>query len=55
MRMPTRDVIMGGNDGDESVDELLEKLAKKGKKVKIINEDNENELFGSTAANMDDI
>jgi len=33
--------MVGGDD--ESVDILLDKLAKKGKKVKILNDDNEDE------------
>ena len=31
---------MGGTDGEESVDILLAKLAKKGKKIKILDESN---------------
>ena len=37
MRRPETNIV--SNTNEESVDQLLEKLAKKGKKVKIINDD----------------
>jgi kinesin family protein 3/17 len=43
MRRPTEEHVVVGGD-DESVDVLLEKLARKGKKVKILNDDDDNEL-----------
>lgn len=51
MRMPTNENLRLGGDQDESVDILLQKLAKKGKKVKIVNDDGEEvdgvDTFGS--------
>lgn len=36
--MGAEKIQMGGNDKEESVEELLKKLAKKGKKIKLVDE-----------------
>lgn len=42
MRRQTQEhIVTAANMEEESVDQLLEKLAKKGKKIKIINENEE--------------
>jgi hypothetical protein len=38
-RMSSKDVVMGGNEGEETVDILLQKLARKGKRVKILDDE----------------
>ena len=47
----TKDVVVGGNEGEETVDELLQKLAKKGKKVKIINDNDNEDEYGGDGGN----
>ena len=41
MHLPTQEklIVGGGHGGEETVDQLLEKLAKKGKKVKLVDEE----------------
>lgn len=42
MHLPTQEKLImggGGNKGEETVDELLNKLAQKGKKIKILDEE----------------
>jgi hypothetical protein len=47
MNMPTNEKLRLGGDQDESVDILLQKLAKKGKKVKIVEDNGDDIDIGS--------
>lgn len=46
---------MGGTDGEETVDQLIAKLAKKGKKIKILDESTSHSNFMEHGAGGDTV